>query len=280
MRKKRQKGSRNSKGFTLIELLIAMAVSGIVMVVIYWVYSNQQKSYGIQEDIVAMQQNVRASMDVMEMEIRMAGYDPLKLGNFGITDIRMKDINDAPNVNGNGSVEFTIDRNGDGIVTAGDETVYFCIFDAGGDGRSDLGLRYGGGGRQLLGENMAALGFAYAFDDDGDGNLDTSPGGNVVWAYDSNNDNLLDRRLDTDDNGVIDTNDNAAGSALPAPIPLTIPPASIRSVKIWLLAETIHPDTKYSDTRTYVVANQRITPNNNFRHQLVTTTIRCRNMGL
>ena len=165
-------------------------------------------------------------------------------------------------------------------MTAGDETVYFCIFDAGGDGRSDLGLRYGGGGRQLLGENMAALGFAYAFDDDGDGNLDTSPGGNVVWAYDSNNDNLLDRRLDTDDNGVIDTNDNAAGSALPAPIPLTIPPASIRSVKIWLLAETIHPDTKYSDTRTYVVANQRITPNNNFRHQLVTTTIRCRNMGL
>lgn len=280
MRKKRQKGSRNSKGFTLIELLIAMAVSGIVMVVIYWVYSNQQKSYGIQEDIVAMQQNVRASMDVMEMEIRMAGYDPLKLGNFGITDIRMKDINDAPNVNGNGSVEFTIDRDGDGFVTAGDETVYFCIFDAGGDGRSDLGLRYGGGGRQLLGENMAALGFAYAFDDDGDGNLDTSPGGNVVWAYDSNNDNLLDRRLDTDDNGVIDTNDNAAGSALPAPIPLTIPPASIRSVKIWLLAETIHPDTKYSDTRTYVVANQRITPNNNFRHQLVTTTIRCRNMGL
>ena len=280
MRKKRQKGSRNSKGFTLIELLIAMAVSGIVMVVIYWVYSNQQKSYGIQEDIVAMQQNVRASMDVMEMEIRMAGYDPLKLGNFGITDIRMKDINDALNVNGNGSVEFTIDRDGDGFVTAGDETVYFCIFDAGGDGRSDLGLRYGGGGRQLLGENMAALGFAYAFDDDGDGNLDTSPGGNVVWAYDSNNDNLLDRRLDTDDNGVIDTNDNAAGSALPAPIPLTIPPASIRSVKIWLLAETIHPDTKYSDTRTYVVANQRITPNNNFRHQLVTTTIRCRNMGL
>ena len=280
MRKNRQKGIGNSRGFTLIELLIAMAVSGIVMAVIYWVYNNQQKSYGIQEDIVAMQQNVRAGMDVMVREIRMAGYDPLKSLNFGITDIRLKDITDALSVNGNGSIEFLIDRNGDGVLTAGDETVYFCIFDAGGDGRPDLGLRYGAGGRQLLGENMAALGFAYAFDDDGDGNFDTSPGGNVVWAFDSNNDNLLDRRLDTDDNGVIDLVDNAAGSALPAPIPLTIPLTSIRAVRIWLLAETIHPDTKYLDTRTYVVANQRITPNNNFRHQLVTTTIRCRNLGL
>ena len=149
-----------------------------------------------------MQQNLRAAMYVMEREIRMAGYDPTGSGNFGITDIRLKDIDDDLDVNGNSSLEFTIDRDDNGLGPDGDETVYYCIYDSpvgAPDGKTDLAQRYGGGGRQLLAQNIEALGLAYAFDNNGDGQLDTTVAGNTIWAIDSDNDNDLDVNLDTND---------------------------------------------------------------------------------
>ncbi|MCD6266685.1 MAG: prepilin-type N-terminal cleavage/methylation domain-containing protein, partial [Deltaproteobacteria bacterium] len=67
---------QNENGFTLVELLVAMAISVIVMASIGYVYYTQQKSYVAQEQISAMQQNLRAAMYYMEREIRMAGFDP------------------------------------------------------------------------------------------------------------------------------------------------------------------------------------------------------------
>ena len=68
--------TNNDKGFTLVELLVAMAISLIVMASIGYLYYYQQKSYVVQEQISAMQQNLRAAMYYMEKEIRMAGCDP------------------------------------------------------------------------------------------------------------------------------------------------------------------------------------------------------------
>jgi len=270
----------NKKAFTLIELLIAMAISGFVMAGIYSAYYSQQKSYVTQEQVAAMQQNLRAAMYIMGREIRMAGYDPTDSGNFGITDIRLKDIDDNLDVNGNSSLEFTIDRDGSGgAVGAGDETVYYCIYDspvAAPDGKTDLARRDGGGGRQLLAENIEALGFAYAFDNNGDRQLDTTTLGNTIWAIDSDNDNDLDVNLDTNDDGIIDITDNAAGTALASNVNIS----AIRSIRIWLLARTDIEDKGFRDAGTYVIANQRIIPNDGFRRRLLTTNIKCRNMGL
>jgi type IV pilus assembly protein PilW len=72
-------------GFTLVEMLVAMAIGAIVMAAVYSTYSTQQKSYILQEQVSAMQQNIRAAMYYMTRDIRMAGCDPTGNANAGIT---------------------------------------------------------------------------------------------------------------------------------------------------------------------------------------------------
>jgi len=65
---------RKNKGITLIELLVALTISGILVGAIYRTFIGQQKTYTVQERVVDMQQNVRASINRMMTEIRMAGF--------------------------------------------------------------------------------------------------------------------------------------------------------------------------------------------------------------
>jgi prepilin-type N-terminal cleavage/methylation domain-containing protein len=62
------------KGLTLIELLIALVLSSILIAALYRIFISQHKIYGIQDQVVDMQQNVRIAMGQMTREIRMAGY--------------------------------------------------------------------------------------------------------------------------------------------------------------------------------------------------------------
>ena len=159
----------NKKAFTLIELLVALAISGVVMTGIYSAYYSQQKSYITQEQVAAMQQELRAAMYIMQREIRMAGCDPIGSAGAGIQ---------TPNTN---SITFTLDITGgesdgkdndnDGSVDEGDERRFsdgFCddtnenitysLYTA--DGIQKLG-RDTGGGNQPVAENIDALDFVY-----------------------------------------------------------------------------------------------------------------------
>ena len=78
---------KNENGFTLVELLIATGIAIVVMASVYSVYYSQQKSYVSQEQIVAMQQNLRAGMTMLSMDIMSAGYDPTGTLNAGLTII-------------------------------------------------------------------------------------------------------------------------------------------------------------------------------------------------
>jgi type IV pilus assembly protein PilW len=73
------------KGFTLIELLVAMAIALVVMAGVYSVYYSQQKSYVVQEQVVAVQQNLRAGMTLLSLDIMSAGYDPIGTFDTGLT---------------------------------------------------------------------------------------------------------------------------------------------------------------------------------------------------
>ncbi len=66
--------AKNNKGFTIIEMLIAMVVSSLLMGGIYTIFTSQMRVSTTQEQIAAVQQNIRSAMYVMEKEIRMAGY--------------------------------------------------------------------------------------------------------------------------------------------------------------------------------------------------------------
>lgn len=263
----------NDRGITLIELMVAMAVAGIVLMAIYSAYHTQSTIYATQSVELNMQQNVRGALYLLEREIRMAGYDQNSTGGFGITSVS--------DVNGNSAITFTSDLDDDGVLDT-NETISFYMYDSSTTslvGTLDIALRIGVT-PSLAAESIQALSFAYAYDNDGDGKFDLSPNGFVIWAFDSDNDNALDRNLDTNDDGEIDMNDNPAGTAISSNVAV----GNIRAVKVWILARTKTPMLKHLDNNIYIVGNQRISPTalgtRAYKHQLLVSTINCRNLGM
>ena len=71
-------------GFSLIELIVSIAISGIALSAVTTTFVSQSQSYDVQEQIVEMQQNARAAMDIITREVRMAGFDPTGAGFTGV----------------------------------------------------------------------------------------------------------------------------------------------------------------------------------------------------
>lgn len=67
---------KNKNGFTLIEIMVSMVISSLVIAGIYGVYTIQQRSYTVQEQVTEMQQKIRSAIDFMMTEMRSAGYSP------------------------------------------------------------------------------------------------------------------------------------------------------------------------------------------------------------
>lgn len=65
----------NKKGFTLIEVLIAMVVGALIMAAVYGLMTVAQKTSSSLDRKVITQQDTRAVLDLMAMEIRMASYN-------------------------------------------------------------------------------------------------------------------------------------------------------------------------------------------------------------
>ncbi|HKK52013.1 MAG TPA: prepilin-type N-terminal cleavage/methylation domain-containing protein [Myxococcota bacterium] len=63
-----------AQGFTLLELIIAVVILGIVVSATLESMSRQQKTSVVTEEVVEVQQNVRAIGSLLEREIRMAGF--------------------------------------------------------------------------------------------------------------------------------------------------------------------------------------------------------------
>jgi prepilin-type N-terminal cleavage/methylation domain-containing protein len=61
-------------GFTLIELLIALAISSLVLTAVYKVFISNNIIYLKQNEMTKIEQNIRSAMNMMNRDIRMAGY--------------------------------------------------------------------------------------------------------------------------------------------------------------------------------------------------------------
>jgi hypothetical protein len=202
-------------------------------------------------------------------ETRMAGYDPDDKLNAGIT-VAEDDT-------------FTFTRDDD---TGTLDTITYSYDST----NKTLDRKINTGNTQTAAENIVALGFAYAFDNDGDGALDTysvSGTPTVYWAVDSDSDNDLDRHLDTQGDGVIDVNDDTDGDDIidGQALPTEASFEKIRAVKIWILARSDQKDRKIANTATYIVGNTIVKPatdndNKNRRMRLLSSVVQCRNMGL
>jgi len=159
---------RSNQGFTLVELLVTLVVSGVVLAGICSTFYSQQTAYLNQEQIIAMQQNLRVAIYNMEREIRMAGHDPNGDAGAGIVTANVNSIRIAQDLTGNGGT-------GDPDKDVGDpgEDITYSLQDADGDGDMDLVRNdHNGAGIQMIAEDIDALNFVYLKQD---GSPVTSP---------------------------------------------------------------------------------------------------------
>lgn len=238
---------KKNKGFTLIELLIVIVLLGLISTAIYEVYLGQKKAHEINEEVAAIQENIRASMYYMEDELKQAGLDPSRNAGAGII---VADVS---------TIRFTLDETGgvnDGIDNDKDDTiddpdewydgstddaredVTYSLYDSGADGDMDLGRRVGIGVNAPVADNIDVL--------------------NIVYL---------------DNNG-----------AVVGPPPLTTDQiATVRSVEITLVARSEKAFPDYTDTQSYSNRQGEVllpVPNDHFRRLSMTTAIKLRNIGL
>jgi len=74
MKKEERLVLKSSLGFTLVELMVAVAITAILLTAAYQVLVGQSRVYETQEQTIDMQQSVRAALDFLSRELRMAGY--------------------------------------------------------------------------------------------------------------------------------------------------------------------------------------------------------------
>jgi len=246
---------KKESGFTLLELLVAMFLTVIASLAIYMAYNSQHKSYTVQEQVSAMQQNLRAAVYYMQRDIRMAGCDPKKTSSgSGAADAEILTANV-------GEFEFTMDLTGgesdgndndsDGQIDEAGEWYNGQLGDSGEQTKygintnGELGRELGGGGGlQQIAENIEVLNFVYV---DEDGNqLDDDGAGNVVASIED-----------------------------------------IRQIIVTLIARSERSDPEFTNNQSYGItlpdgSSQVLlaAPNDNFRRRLLSITITPRNLGV
>jgi type IV pilus assembly protein PilW len=103
-------------GFTLAELLVAMGMMAIVLTAIISLFTSLNRVYTTQGVAAGVQQVTRAGIDIMTRKIRMAGYNPLDVGNIGIVQADTD------------MIRFNFDDDGDGTIdTDGDEDIAYLL---------------------------------------------------------------------------------------------------------------------------------------------------------
>ncbi|MDH3875088.1 MAG: prepilin-type N-terminal cleavage/methylation domain-containing protein [Desulfobacteraceae bacterium] len=237
----RQNLSYSNQGFTMIELLVAMVVALLALGAIYSTFLNQQKSYVVQGETAAMHQNIRAAMFYMQREIRMAGCDPNGSAGAAIITAGATSINFTEDVIGN-----TPGSDSDGATDDPDENITYAL-----DANKNL-VRTDPVNPpvvppalpvpQTVAQNIDAIDFVY---------LDGASPPNVL---------------------------NPGGIDVPAGNE-----GQIRSVEITIVARTDRNTLASKNNNAYF--NQRgmqiLAPqDDNFSRQRLTTSIKCRNLGL
>ena len=147
---------RHERGFTLVEVMLALALGTVTIGGIYNLYISMVKNQTVREDIVDMQQQARAALDLVSRELQMAGFDPRGVnrdalkGNvfFGVTFHTSELIIEA-------------DLNGNGVPDDANESIAFSL-----DPETMTLRRNTGGGRQPVSENIGAFSVKH-FDSEG-----------------------------------------------------------------------------------------------------------------
>lgn len=97
----------SQRGFSLIELMVAIAIVAIVIVALSATFERSGRLYTTQNVSSALQEEVRAAVEIMARELRMAGYNPQKTSDFRMNkfDFRTTSIRVHQDLNENGALD-------------------------------------------------------------------------------------------------------------------------------------------------------------------------------
>jgi len=144
----------NEDGVTLIEVMVYVVIAGMMLGAAVMLFTGQNKTYNRQDIIAEIQQNIRGATNLMVSELRFAGFDPAKKGAGFLAA-----ANDGL------SFEYWEDTDGDGDYE--DETtprkIQYGLYDAYGDGVTDIGRKVGASAWMPLAENIEKLRFEYLY---------------------------------------------------------------------------------------------------------------------
>lgn len=138
-------------GFTLVEMMIALALSAIAVLAVFTYSSMSLRTFGNQERVANVQQSVRAALDMMVRDIRMAGYDPSAFSSGPSSGIGILAASEN-------MLQFTVDLNADNVDNKGLENLTYFFESA------TNRLRFKEGGKaypQTFVDHVSALKFEY-----------------------------------------------------------------------------------------------------------------------
>lgn len=135
-------------GFSMIELLISMVIFSLLAGAIGGVYVSTSRTSTLQNASAGVQQNVRAALELMVQDIRMAGYNPTGADpNPALIEVA------DPN-----KIQVTSDRNENGTIDNTDfERIAYELVN------NELRrILYGGASNDAIINNVTDLEFTYS----------------------------------------------------------------------------------------------------------------------
>ena len=174
-------------GFTLIELLVSMGIASVVLLTIVSLFTRSNQAYIGQDQLVAVEQNVRAALEILAHEARMAGFIPLENLGAGTRPISPLDRVETATAN---SFQFLADIDGNDLptdaVASRDDNAERLLYALNGTNLERTVWSWDGaawnllsGGPVTVAENITTLLFEYTFadgtkgiPDEGDTDLD------------------------------------------------------------------------------------------------------------
>ena len=141
------KPKRIINGFTLVELMVSMGIGMVILAAVTTTFMSQTRIYNAQEQVNEMQQNARGALDIINREVKMAGYNPNGASFLGVTYSTTQlmiqaDLDSTPGI--------------DVSITPNERITY--AYDA---ANNRITRAVGSGSAQILAEHISAFTFGY-----------------------------------------------------------------------------------------------------------------------
>lgn len=97
--------TNRAKGFTLVELMVSLAISAIVLAALSQVFVQYNRLYTQENARATLQQEMRAAIEVMARDMRMAAADSQNSKDFKVKTSQAIRFRFSSDMNGNGVLD-------------------------------------------------------------------------------------------------------------------------------------------------------------------------------